>query len=57
MRTETYRVRQEACSSVVGGHARVSHETDNTNTSPRMSYGVLGCDIAMLQDSMLMISH
>ena len=27
----------------------------NSNTSPRMKYGMLECDIVMLQDYMLMI--
>ena len=29
----------------------------NLNTSPKMSYGVLECDIAMLQNNMLMFCN
>ena len=37
-------------------HVTVSHEMDsNLNVSPKMSYGVLGCDIVTLQNYMLMI--
>ena len=38
------------------GYVNVSHEIDNNlNISPKMSYGVLECDIVMLQNYMLMI--
>ena len=38
------------------GDVNVSHEMDGTlNISPKMSYGVLECDIVMLQNYMLMI--
>ena len=30
--------------------------SSNLNISPKMSYGVLGCDVAMLKNYMLMIS-
>ena len=40
----------------LGGYVDVSHEMDsNLNISPKMSYGVLECDIVMLQNYMLMI--
>ena len=39
---------------VLGRVLNVSHEMDkNLNTSPKMSYGVLECDIVMLQNCML----
>ena len=42
--------------SVVGGYVNVSHEMDgNLNISPKISYGVLECDIAMLQNHMPLI--
>ena len=49
-----YRIPPEckACLSVIG---RVIIYSFNLNTSPKMSYGVLECDIAMLQNNMLMI--
>ena len=37
--------RSKACLSVVIGYVNVSHEMDNLNMSPKMSYGVLECDI------------
>ena len=38
------------------GYVNVSHETyRNLNISPKMSYGVLECDIVILQNDMLMI--
>ena len=41
----------------LGGYGNVSHELDNhLNVSRGMSYGVLECDIVMLQNYMLMIS-
>ena len=40
------------------GHGNVSHEMDrNLNVSPEMSYGVLECDIVMLQNYMLTICN
>ena len=48
--------RSNACLSVVGGYVNVSHEMDsNLNISPKMSYGVLECDMVMWQNYMLMI--
>ena len=38
------------------GWVKVSRELDsNVNISPKMAYGVLECDIVMLQNYMLMI--
>ena len=40
----------------LAGYVNVSHEVDsNLNTSPKMSHGVLECDIVMLENYMLMI--
>ena len=37
--------------SVVGGDVNASHKMDsNLNMSPKMSHGVLECDIVMLQN-------
>ena len=42
--------------SVVGGHVNVSHEVDShLHISPKMSHGVLQCDIVMLQNDMLLV--
>ena len=39
----------------VVGRVGVSHETDsNVTISPKMSYGVLQCDVVMLQNYMLL---
>ena len=38
------------------GYVNVSHEMDcNLNVSLKMSYGVLECDVVMLQNHMLMV--
>ena len=38
----------------LAGYVNVSHEMDgNLNISPKMSHGVLECDIVMLQNCML----
>ena len=37
-------------------YVNVMHEVDsNLNISPKVSYGVLECDIVMLQNCMLMV--
>ena len=42
----------------LAGYVNVSHERDsNLNISPKMSYGVLECDIVMLQDYMRVICN
>ena len=49
--------RSEACWSVAGGvmNMGVTMYSSNLNISPKMSYGVLECDIVMLQNYMLKI--
>ena len=40
----------------LGGYVNVSHEMDgHLNISPKMSYGVLECDVVISQNDMLMI--
>ena len=52
-----YRVRQQYLpeSGWQGNNTGVIIYSFNLNISPKMSYGVLECDIVMLQNYMLMI--
>ena len=47
--------RSKACFSVVGNNMGVIIYSLNLNISSKMSYGVLECDIVILQNYMLMI--